>query len=460
MKTTILVLLVGMVLFGDRRASGQPMPQVTWGDAPSIAQKMTLGPTEFASLFRESERRDVAYSGPWTSHCTKYKNPDGQPRLQGFWNRTTEGKTDTEYRTFSTVQTSMNPANLLVCTVLRFAPPQKEPPATYGGSDGVTAPARRVDLVIQGRINHMGGTVEFVQRRVSTWKQEEARGFQRDKETEARSDNRYDYIPDLGWGLDHQSVYVYGDTRGARQIVVKLARIRDNLWIQLDLMVNDGTVGKARALALAKGAAALLARKVFGVDVPPQEGEEDEGEVGIIDAYVTLKPADTPQQDRREDSIPLGGQFYVALVFRPTRPDANWDLEMWINPSPQSIELSRKRMAGGTGANAPLRPDPDLRAHLVNGDGGWSSDFARPWIRKRWNEHYMVIYQLYDTTQRTRTSFWKGPGLWEVRARMTERGSGGTLEVSTTRTSLTVFEPEQPQARPKESGRTPSIFRF
>lgn len=38
--------------------------QVTWENAPPIAQEMTLSPTEFASLFREGEQPHVTCSGP------------------------------------------------------------------------------------------------------------------------------------------------------------------------------------------------------------------------------------------------------------------------------------------------------------------------------------------------------------------------------------------------------------
>ena len=75
----------------------------------------------------------------------------------------------------------------------------------------------------------------------------------------------------------------------------------------------------------------------------------------------------------------------------------------------------------------------------------WSNPVGKPWIRKRWNEQLMVIYEEYDTQERGRTVFWKGPGLWEVRARMVEKGPSGSLELSTTKTSLTVYEPEPPK---------------
>ncbi len=161
------LLPLAFVLLAASSASAQPMPKITWEDAPPIARKMTLTEEEVRGLFREAERRYVAYAPPGVTHCTSYDRPDGRPRIDGRWARTKEGKTDTEYRT---ADSNVNPFAAVVCTRLRFAPPSQEAYKAEGAT-----------LIIHGTVNGLAQTLEMRRQRLATIKREEAQRYQQSR---------------------------------------------------------------------------------------------------------------------------------------------------------------------------------------------------------------------------------------------------------------------------------------
>lgn len=282
------VLPLAFLLLTAPGALAQPSPKITWEDAPPIARRMTLGEEELRGLFREAERRYVTYAPPGPTHCTSDDKPDGRPRIAGRWDKKTkEGKTDTEYRT---ADSNNNPFSAYVRTRLRFASPSKH----ANTAEGTT-------FIVHGTVNGLAQTLAMRRQRLATIKQEEAKRYQQSR----ASGGKNTYAPDLGWKLDHQSLYAYADSNRVSQVIVEMARLRDGLMVKVDLLDRGGVLKGDRAIALARSAAALLARKVYGVDAKSGgAGEDEEGQVGILDAYVATRLAEVPQMDTRGDVVP------------------------------------------------------------------------------------------------------------------------------------------------------------
>ena len=455
---------------------------LTLENAPAIMRQMALSIEEFQSILNEKEKQYVHYI-PGDSTCAglvdrRMGQADGRLFVWGQWNRVGKGSTgplDLQYRPAPSAAAG-NPSYAHSNMALRTAPPEPlQPRPTPPGRE----PFRRIDLQIRGSIN-------------STFSQPE--NFRRDmeqsadmaaKSVESTAHLKDKYVADLGFGLDRNDMYVHlpkpDYTAGTCQVIIKLADRKKCATVQVQLFSCGQATSNQRAMLIAKNAAAIVARKVFGVDA---RVERSGGEAGILDAYLARSLGRTPMEDVRENKHRLGEPFILAVVYRPTQPNTRVLISAKMRPGPDALAASESRAAlikPGLRKWHPPRPlsgEKTYHEHVACIDPRGRIDDEYSWHSEIPDSHLEIrpydgdTQVLYITIPTGRTDnldkFFLGIGRWDIELSMKEfrgseaafkksGGSGDTAEVSTEKISLLIQDDREAASRyldlPAESPR-------
>lgn len=432
-------------------------------NAPAIMRQMALTIEEFQSILNDKEKPYVVFM-PGDSTCAGLVDrhmgqADGRLFVWGQWNRTGKGSSgalDLQYRPAPSAATG-NPSYAHSNMALRTAPPEHlQPRPTPPGRE----PFRRIDLQIRGSINTVLSQPDNIRRDM----EQSARNAANSVESTSHLKNKY--VADLGFGLDRNDMYVYlpkpDYAAGTCQVIIKLADRKKCAIVQVQLFSCGQATSNQRAMLIAKNAAAIVARKVFGVDA---RLERSGGEAGIIDAYVARSLGRSPMEDVRENKHRLGDTFTLAVVYRPTQPNTRVLISAKMRPGPDAVAASESRAPMIKPAMRkwhsprPLSGDKTYHEHIACIDPNGRIDDEYSWHSEIRNAEFdlrafdadtKVLYITIPTGHTDNLDkFFLGVGRWDIELSMKEfrgseaafkqsGGADGMVEVSTEKVPLLI----------------------
>ncbi len=434
----IVVLLIGST-------EAQTTKNMTWDNAPPPAHKLFLSEEEFRELFPERLRRDAGFCPVPCIHNVNGKRPDGRPFVQGHWETDRKtGKTDYQYRPGRSTLEKGKPYFCHVTAYYRYALPDAEQPRPVEDN----RPYRRLDMTTFASVN-----APYTAQAIREWKARDAKQYgEKVKDTKHRY-YKYRYVADLGFGLDRNDMFSVLSTNGKScEVHIQLNSSKHWFYARLFLHMEDGAVSQERALAVARNAAAILAKKGFGANVT-LERDKEAGAVGLLDGWIADNLGKMPEEDRRLDRVQLGKKFHIVCAYK-LPPDLD---EICIgfekNPGQDAVAASRERSTRVKEDSVwwkPLNPSgyKALDIGLIySSREKHDADGTRVKVRKT-ADGSLVVSFLVDTAD-PQEPFIVGPGAWDFLVRMTAIKRGATpmdsdheVEVSTHKVSVKIVDNE------------------
>lgn len=415
---------------------------LTWENAPPPAHKLFLTDEEFRGLFPQKKQPNAGFCRVPCSHNINGARPDGRPFISGHWETDRKtGKTDFTYRPGRSTLEKGAPYFCHVSAYYRYAPPDAEQPRPVENN----RPYRRLDMTLFVSVN-----APYTAKSIAEWKQRDAKGHMEKVKTPKSTYYKYQYVEDMGFGLDRNDMFSVLSTNGKScEFHIQLNSAKHWFYARLFLHVEDGAVTQEQAAAIARNAAAILAKKGFGAQVKPAK-EAQAGPVGLLEGWVADSLGKTPEEDRRAAQVSLGKKFYITCAYKLPEDLDEISIGFEKNPGQDAVAASRERFQRMKDETLWIKPlDPggyralDIGLNYSSRDKN-DADGSKVKIRKT-AEGMLVVSFLVDTSD-PREPYVVGPGSWEFLLRMKAIKRGGPnesdheIEISTQKVSVTIAD--------------------
>ncbi|MCE5328443.1 MAG: hypothetical protein LLG01_18740 [Planctomycetaceae bacterium] len=415
---------------------------LTWKNAPAPAHKLYLTDEEFRGLFPEKLQADAGFCRVPCSHNINGSRPDGRPFINGHWETDRKtGKTDFTYRPGRSTLEKGAPYFCHISAYYRYAPPDAQQPRPVENN----RPYRRLDMTLFTSLN-----AAYTAQSIREWQARDAKSRREQVRNPKSTYYKYRYVEDLGFGLDRNDMFVMQNTNGKScQVFIQLDSAK--LWFHsiFFLHMEDGAVSVDQAVAVARNAAAILAKKGYGAQVKlAKEGQS--GAVGLLEGWIADSLGKTPEEDRRAGQVSLGKKFYITCAYKLPEDLDDISITFEKNPGQDAVAASRerfKRMNDETLWIKPLDPGGyralDIGLNYSSRDKN-DADGSKVKIRKT-AEGMLVVSFLVDTSD-PQEPYVVGPGSWEFLLRMKAIKRGGPnesdheLEISTQKVNVTIAD--------------------